>query len=125
MALVIYIDVLLVVNLYINYFLVRGTSLMLRRKVSPRRVIFASAVGAVGSLLILVPGFESGSMRADQNSAWDRHNFRRLWQAEQNRLSYQLAVIPGRELHFWRSNDCSVEHCGSGGYIRAKWYCVF
>ena len=26
MALVIYIDVLLVVNLYINYFLVRGTS---------------------------------------------------------------------------------------------------
>ena len=55
MALVIYIDVLLVVNLYINYFLVRGTSLMLRRKVSPRRVIFASAVGAVGSLLILVP----------------------------------------------------------------------
>lgn len=55
MALVIYIDVLLVVNLYINYFLVRGTSLMLRRKVSPRRVILASAVGAVGSLLILVP----------------------------------------------------------------------
>ena len=28
---------------------------MLRRKVSPRRVILASAVGAVGSLLILVP----------------------------------------------------------------------
>ena len=55
MALVIYIDVLLVVNLYINYFLVRGTSLMLRRKVSPRRVLLASAVGAVGSLLILVP----------------------------------------------------------------------
>ena len=55
MALVIYIDVLLVVNLYINYFLVRGTSLMLRRKVSPQRVILASAVGAVGSLLILVP----------------------------------------------------------------------
>ena len=55
MALVIYIDVLLVVNLYINYFLVRGTSLMLRRKVSPLRVILASAVGAVGSLLILVP----------------------------------------------------------------------
>ena len=119
MALVIYIDVLLVVNLYINYFLVRGTSLMLRRKVSPRRVILASAVGAVGSLLIL------GSMRDEQNSAWDRHNFRRLWQAEQNRLSYQLAVVPGRELHFWRSNDCSVEHCGSGGYIRAKWYSVF
>lgn len=55
MALVIYIDVLLVVNLYINYFLVRGTSLMLHRKVSPQRVILASAVGAVGSLLILVP----------------------------------------------------------------------
>ena len=55
MALVIYIDVLLVVNLYINYFLVRGTSIMLRRKVSPLRVILASAVGAVGSLLILVP----------------------------------------------------------------------
>ena len=115
MALVIYIDVLLVVNLYINYFLVRGTSLMLRRKVSPRRVILASAVGAVGSLLDSCSGFEPDSMRADQNSAWDRHNFRRLWQAEQNRLSYQLAVIPGRELHFWRSNDCSVEHCRRAG----------
>ena len=124
MALIIYIDVLLVVNLYINYFLVRGTSLMLRRKVSPRRVILASAVGAVGSLLILVPDLNP-ILCVLIKIALDRHNFRRLWQAEQNRLSYQLAVIPGRELHFWRSNDCSVEHCGSGGYIRAKWYCVF
>lgn len=53
--LVIYVDVLLVVNLYINYFLIRGTALILRRSVTPHRVIFASAVGAAGSLLIFVP----------------------------------------------------------------------
>ncbi len=52
---VIYVDVLLVVNLYINYFLIRGTSLVLRRSISPPRIIAAAAVGAAGSLLILAP----------------------------------------------------------------------
>lgn len=54
-ALVIYLDVLIVVNLYINYFLVRATAVMLRRNVTPLRVLPASAVGAAGSLMILLP----------------------------------------------------------------------
>ena len=52
---VIYVDVLLVVNLYINYFLIRGTALVLRRSIPPVRIIAAAAVGAAGSLLILAP----------------------------------------------------------------------
>lgn len=52
---VIYADVLLAVNLYINYFLVRGTALILRRKITPLRCILASAAGTVGSLVIFLP----------------------------------------------------------------------
>lgn len=55
MALVIYVDVLLVVNLYINYFLIRGTALVLRRNTAPVRIIAAAGVGAAGSLMILAP----------------------------------------------------------------------
>ncbi len=51
----IYIDVLLAVNLYINYFLIRGTALILRREISFRRCLIASATGAVFSLLLVVP----------------------------------------------------------------------
>lgn len=52
---VIYIDVLLAVNLYINYFLIRTAALILRRKSTPGRYLLASAAGAVCSLIILVP----------------------------------------------------------------------
>lgn len=52
---VVYADVLLAVNLYINYFLIRGTCLILRRTIPPLRTVLASAVGAAGSLLFLLP----------------------------------------------------------------------
>ena len=55
MGMVIYADVLLAVNMYINYFLVRVTALILRRKLSPLRCVLASAVGAAGSLVIFLP----------------------------------------------------------------------
>lgn len=52
---VIYADVLLAVNLYINYFLVRGTALILRRKITPLRSLLASLVGTAGALVIFLP----------------------------------------------------------------------
>lgn len=52
---VIYADVLIVVNLYINYFLVRCTCLALRRKVSSKRMLGAAAAGAFGALAIFLP----------------------------------------------------------------------
>lgn len=53
--LIIYADVLLAVNLYINYFLLRGTTLMLRRRVTPLRCVAAAAVGAFFSLAVIFP----------------------------------------------------------------------
>ncbi|MGN0687882.1 MAG: sigma-E processing peptidase SpoIIGA [Oscillospiraceae bacterium] len=51
----IYIDVLLIINLYINYFLVRGTAVLLHRELSTWRCLAAAAVGAVFSLSVLFP----------------------------------------------------------------------
>lgn len=51
----VYVDVLLAVNLYINYFLIKGSAKLMHRKLSPKRCLFASAVGAVFSLCILLP----------------------------------------------------------------------
>lgn len=52
---VVYIDILLVVNLYINYFLIRGTALLLRRNITVKRRILASFIGALMALIILLP----------------------------------------------------------------------
>ena len=52
---IIYADVLIAVNLYINYFLVRGTALLLRRKIKPLRCVLAAALGAAGALAIMLP----------------------------------------------------------------------
>lgn len=52
---VIYGDVLIIFNLYINYFLVRGAALLLRRELSGKRCLLAAAVGAVSSLVIMLP----------------------------------------------------------------------
>lgn len=52
---IIYADVLLAVNLYINYFLIRCTGLILRKRVSPVRSVLASLAGAAGSFLIFLP----------------------------------------------------------------------
>lgn len=51
----VYIDVLLALNLYINYFLIRGTALLLRRDISTKRALAAAGVGAMLSLVILLP----------------------------------------------------------------------
>lgn len=51
----VYIDVLVILNLYINYFLIRSSALVMRRSVSAKRCLLASAVGAAGSLVILLP----------------------------------------------------------------------
>ncbi|MBE6901361.1 MAG: hypothetical protein E7478_02710 [Ruminococcaceae bacterium] len=51
----IYVDVLLAVDLYINYFLVRGTAKFLHKVISPRRCILAAAVGAIFSIAVLAP----------------------------------------------------------------------
>ncbi len=52
---IIYIDVLLVLNLYINYFMLRASALFLKTPISPKRCLLASAAGAVSSLTILSP----------------------------------------------------------------------
>ena len=52
---VIYIDVLLTINLYINFLLTKSASLILRRKISAKRCVLAAVVGALGSLIILLP----------------------------------------------------------------------
>lgn len=51
----VYIDVLVILNLYINYFLIRSSALVMRRSVSAKRCLLAAAVGAAGSLVILLP----------------------------------------------------------------------
>lgn len=52
---IIYADVLIAANLYINYFLVRGTALLLRRKIKPLRCLLASVAGSCGALAIMLP----------------------------------------------------------------------
>lgn len=55
MSLVVYIDVLIILNLYTNYFLLRSSALFLRRGVSRIKLVWASLLGALGSLIILAP----------------------------------------------------------------------
>lgn len=54
-SLVVYIDVLIILNLYINYFLLRSSALFLRRGVDRKKLVWASLLGALGSLIILAP----------------------------------------------------------------------
>lgn len=51
----IYIDVLLAVNLFVNYFLLLSVSCFLRMDGSRKRIALGAAVGAVSSLIILLP----------------------------------------------------------------------
>ncbi|MCH5206366.1 MAG: sigma-E processing peptidase SpoIIGA [Oscillospiraceae bacterium] len=51
----IYADVLVILNLYINYFLIRSTALLLRREVSAKRCLPGALLGALGALVILLP----------------------------------------------------------------------
>jgi len=51
----IYIDLLVIINLYITFFLLRATAAFLHRKVSTRRILAGSFAGGVSSLIILLP----------------------------------------------------------------------
>ncbi len=52
---VIYIDILLILNLFVDYFLLLSSSVLLSRKVKRRRLIFGAFVGSLSSLLIFLP----------------------------------------------------------------------
>ena len=52
---VIYIDVLILINLYVTYFEISAVSLLTHRKVRNVRVIIGSAIGAASSLTIFIP----------------------------------------------------------------------
>ena len=52
---VVYVDVLIVLNLYVNYFLIRATAMIMRRVCSRKRCVLSAFVGALGSLVILLP----------------------------------------------------------------------
>ena len=51
----IYIDVLLVLNIYVNFFLIRSASKIMHTPVKNYRCILASVYGSLFSLLILAP----------------------------------------------------------------------
>lgn len=51
----VYIDVLIILNLYINFILVRTAALFLRKSVDRRKCVFAALLGALGSMIILAP----------------------------------------------------------------------
>ena len=52
---VVYADVLVALNLYINFFLLWGTALLLKRGVSRKRLVLSAFIGALGALIILLP----------------------------------------------------------------------
>lgn len=62
----VYIDVLIVLNLYINFFLVRSTSLITRRECSSKRCLAAAVIGSLGSLVILLPELPFWAIAAEK-----------------------------------------------------------
>ena len=52
---VIYVDVLIILNIYVNYFLLRGTSRLTGIPLKAPRCIAAAAVGSLFSLVVLLP----------------------------------------------------------------------
>lgn len=55
----VYVDVLIVLNLYVNYFLIRSTAMIMHRVCSRKRCVLSAFVGALGSLVILLPELPS------------------------------------------------------------------
>jgi len=51
----VYIDLLVIINLYITYFLLKGTGVFLHRKIGAARSIIGAAAGGLTSLAILLP----------------------------------------------------------------------
>jgi stage II sporulation protein GA (sporulation sigma-E factor processing peptidase) len=52
---IIYIDLLVLINLYITYFLLKAASVFLHLKIPTRRILAGSLAGGVSSLIILLP----------------------------------------------------------------------
>ena len=52
---IIYIDVLLLLNFYITYFLIVGTCCLLHRRITAAKRILGSLIGTVSSLMIFLP----------------------------------------------------------------------
>jgi len=52
---VIYADILIVLNLFVNYFIILATVKFLRKKIKLWRIIFGSFIGALSSLYIFLP----------------------------------------------------------------------
>jgi stage II sporulation protein GA (sporulation sigma-E factor processing peptidase) len=52
---VIYIDTLVIINLYVNFFLIKACGVFSHRRISTPRCILGAAAGGVSSLVILLP----------------------------------------------------------------------
>ncbi|MCL1903437.1 MAG: sigma-E processing peptidase SpoIIGA [Oscillospiraceae bacterium] len=52
---VVYIDLLIIINLYITFFLIKATSVFLHRQITTKRVLLGALVGGASSLIILLP----------------------------------------------------------------------
>lgn len=55
----IYVDVLIILNIYVNYLLLRTTGKLTHSRASVKRCLLASAYGSLYSLLILVPNLNA------------------------------------------------------------------
>ena len=55
----IYVDVLIILNIYVTYFLLKATSKFTHTKASTKRIIIASLIGSFASLTILLPPMSS------------------------------------------------------------------
>ena len=51
----VYVDILLAVNIFVNYFLLLASAKILRREIKRVRLFFASALGSLYSLIIFLP----------------------------------------------------------------------
>lgn len=56
---VVYADILLIVNMYVNYALLRITSVIIKRKASALRVVLSSFLGGIYSFIILLQNIPS------------------------------------------------------------------
>ena len=55
----IYLDVLIITNVYVNYFLVKGVARFTHTALSSKRCAAASLIGALSSLMILLPSIDT------------------------------------------------------------------
>lgn len=54
---IIYLDILIVLNLFVDYFLLLSCGVILKTNLKRKRLIFSALVGSFSSLLILLPSF--------------------------------------------------------------------